>query len=77
MVTTLDDRQEGEPLLSPVMREGRRLAPSPALDDIRKQVSTGLSRIPDWMRALDQSSPYDVRISQALHDLAGSVDHRT
>ncbi|HSA65768.1 MAG TPA: nicotinate phosphoribosyltransferase [Nitrospira sp.] len=77
MVTTLDDRQEGEPLLSPVMKEGRRLAPSPALDDIRKQVSTGLSRIPDWMRALDQSSPYDVRISQALHDLADSVDHRT
>lgn len=77
MVTTLDDRQEGEPLLSPVMKEGRRLAPSPALDDIRKQVSAGLSRIPDWMRALDQSAPYDVRISQALHDLADSVDHRT
>lgn len=76
IVTTLNDQQEGEPLLSSVMKEGRRLAPSPALDDIRKQVTTALSRIPDWMRGLDHSSPYDVRISQALHDLADSVDHR-
>ena len=66
---------DGEPLLSSVMKEGRRLAPSPALDDIRKQVTTGRSRLPDWMRELDHSSPYDVRISQALHDLADSVDH--
>ena len=75
IVTTLHDQQDGEPLLSSVMKEGRRLAPSPALDDIRKQVTTGRSRLPDWMRELDHSSPYDVRISQALHDLADSVDH--
>ena len=75
IVTTLHDQQDGEPLLSSVMKEGRRLAPSPALDDIRKQVTTGRSRLPDWMRELDYSSPYDVRISQALHDLADSVDH--
>ena len=74
VVTTLNDRQEGEPLLSSVMKEGRRLSPSPALDDIRKQVTTGLSRLPDWMRRLDDCPPYDVRLSQALHDLADSVD---
>ena len=50
VVTTLSDRQRGEPLLSPVMKEDRRVAPSPALDDIRKHVTTGLSRLPDWMR---------------------------
>jgi nicotinate phosphoribosyltransferase len=76
VVTTLNDRQEGEPLLSPVMKEGRGLAPSPSLNDMRKQVTAALSRLPDWMRGLDRSSPYDVRISQALHDLADSVDHR-
>jgi hypothetical protein len=58
------------------MKEGQRLAPLPALDDIRGKVTTALSRLPDWMRKLDVSSPYDVRISQALHDLAESVDHR-
>jgi nicotinate phosphoribosyltransferase len=77
IVTTLDDRQDGEPLLSSVMKEGRRLAPVRALDDIRKDVTTALSRLPDWMRGLDDSAPYDVRISEALHDLAESVDHRT
>ena len=77
VVTTLNDRQEGEPLLSSVMKEGRRLAPSPALHDIRKQVTTALSQLPDWMRQLDDTSPYDVRISQALHDLADSVDRLT
>ena len=76
VVTTLNERQDGEPLLSPVMKNGRRLAPSPSLNDIRKQVTAALSRLPDWMRGLDRSSPYDVRISQALHDLAESVDHR-
>jgi nicotinate phosphoribosyltransferase len=77
IVTMLSDPQEGDPLLFPVMKAGRRLAPSPALDDIRKEVTTALSRLPDWMRGLDVSSPYDVRISQALHDLAETVDHRT
>jgi nicotinate phosphoribosyltransferase len=77
IVTTLSDSQEGEPLLFPVMKEGRRLAPLPALDDIRKHVTNALPRIPDWMRRLDDSAPYDVRISQALHDLAETVDHRT
>jgi nicotinate phosphoribosyltransferase len=76
IVTTLNDRQIGEPLLSSVMKDGQRLAPLPALDDIRGKVTTALSRLPDWMRKLDVSSPYDVRISQALHDLAESVDHR-
>jgi nicotinate phosphoribosyltransferase len=77
IVTMLGDPQEGDPLLSPVMKAGRRLAPTQALDDIRKHVTTALARIPDWMRGLDDSAPYDVRISQALHDLAETVDHRT
>jgi nicotinate phosphoribosyltransferase len=76
IVTTLNDQQEGEPLLSSVMKEGRRLTSSPALDDIRDRTTTALSRLPDWMRRLDDSSPYDVRISQALHNLADSVDSR-
>ena len=62
IVTTLNDQQEGEPLLSSVMKEGRRLAPARSLDDIRTHVTKGLSRIPDWMRRLDYSSSYDVRI---------------
>ncbi len=73
-VTTLNDRQAGDPLLHPVMKEGRRLAPAPTLDGIRKQVATQLSKLPDSVRQLEECTAYDVRISQALHDLADSVD---
>ena len=77
VVTTLNDQQEGEPLLHPVMKGGRPLAPTPALDGIRKQVAIQLSKLPDSMRQLEECTAYDVRISQALRDLADSVDRHT
>lgn len=77
VVTTFNDRQAGDPLLHPAMKEGRRLAPAPALDDIRKQVAIQLSKLPDSMRQLEECTAYDVRISQALRDLADSVDRHT
>lgn len=77
VVTTLNDRQTGDPLLHPAMKEGRPLAPAPALDGIRKQVAIQLSKLPDSMRQLEECTAYDVRISQALRDLADSVDRQT
>lgn len=74
IVTTLTDRQPGEPLLQPVMKEGRRLAPSPTVETIRQQVARQLSRLPDLFRELDECRPYDVQISHALRSLADSVD---
>ncbi|HET7438812.1 MAG TPA: nicotinate phosphoribosyltransferase, partial [Nitrospira sp.] len=77
VVTTLNDRQAGNPLLHSAMKEGRPLAPAPALDGIRKQVAIQLSKLPDSMRQLEECTAYDVRISQALRDLADSVDRHT
>jgi nicotinate phosphoribosyltransferase len=77
VVTTFNDRQEGDPLLHPAMKKGRRLAPSPALEGIRKQVATQLSKLPDSMLQLEECTAYDVRISQALRNLADSVDGHT
>ncbi len=74
IVTTLTDRQSGEPLLQPVMKEDRRLAPSPTVEAIRQQVARQLSRLPDLFRELDECRPYDVQISHALRSLADSVD---
>lgn len=74
IVTTLTDRQEGEPLLQPVMKDGRRLAPPPALETVRQQIARQLTRLPDSLRQLDEGTAYDVRISRALHELADSVD---
>jgi nicotinate phosphoribosyltransferase len=74
-VTTLDDHQQGEPLLQPVMRDGRRLTRPPSLSELRAHPAHELTRLPQPLRRLEDSSPFDVRISQSLQDLAMSVDH--
>lgn len=76
VVTPLTDQLPGEPLLHPVMKEGRRLAPAPSLNDLRKQVAAHLTRLPGPIRQLDETQAHDVRISPALRKLAESVDHR-
>jgi nicotinate phosphoribosyltransferase len=74
LVTTLTDHQAGEPLLQPVMKEGKRLAPAHPVESIRQQVARELLRLPDSIRQLDESQPYRVEISRALRELADSVD---
>lgn len=77
VVTTLDDHQPGEPLLQPVMVEGRRLTRPPALSELRARTTHELLRLPEPLRQLENSLPFDVRISQSLQDLAMSIDRRT
>ncbi|MBI3603967.1 MAG: nicotinate phosphoribosyltransferase [Nitrospirae bacterium] len=76
VVTVADDRQDGEALVQPVMEAGRRLAPSSPLADIRTKAAAELARLPESLRQLQDSPPVPVRISQALRDLAKSVDER-
>ncbi|MGE3154854.1 MAG: nicotinate phosphoribosyltransferase [Nitrospiraceae bacterium] len=74
VVTTLDDRQDGRPLMEDVMKEGRRVVPSPSLSDIRLRVQQELASLRDPLRSLDEAPPFDVRIAPALQDLARAVD---
>jgi nicotinate phosphoribosyltransferase len=74
-VTTLDDHQEGEALLRPVMAGGRRLASAPKLTELRERAAAQLPLLPASLRSLEGDHPYDVRISQPLQDLARAVDH--
>jgi nicotinate phosphoribosyltransferase len=69
VVTVVDDPQPGEPLLAPVMRDGRRL-PQPDLAAARTHCLAQLARLP-------KTQPYPVEISPALAALAGEVDRRT
>jgi len=69
VVTVVDDPQPGEPLLAPVMREGKRLA-QPDLAASRAHCLAQLARLP-------KALPYPVEISPALAALAGEVDRRT
>ncbi|MDK2741624.1 MAG: nicotinate phosphoribosyltransferase [Nitrospira sp. BO4] len=73
-LTTHDDQLSGEPLLQPVMKEGRPLAASPGLAEVRRHAATQLEQLPESLRALEMVSAYDVRITSALQSLAQAVD---
>jgi nicotinate phosphoribosyltransferase len=76
VVTLESDPQPGEPLLAPVMRGGRRLAPSPSLEAARRHAADNLARLPQPLRRLE-AFDYPVEISAALHQLATEVDRET
>lgn len=76
LLTVEGDRQAGEPLLAPVMREGKRLAGHPSLDACRERAAAELKRLPAPWRSLDAAPPYPVTISPALAELAAAVDAR-
>jgi nicotinate phosphoribosyltransferase len=58
------------------MRGGRRLAPSPSLDEIRARTKRELERLPDGLRRLEPSATYPVKIADDLIKLADEVDDR-
>ncbi|HEY7190921.1 MAG TPA: nicotinate phosphoribosyltransferase [Vicinamibacterales bacterium] len=68
--------QSGEPLLEPVMQNGRRLRPPPSLDDIRQNAKRELERLPEPLRRLEPGTTYPVEVADALKELAAEVDRR-
>jgi nicotinate phosphoribosyltransferase len=70
------DNKTGEPLVELVMQNGRRLRPSPSLDEIRRRAKRELERLPDSLRALTPATTYPVEIAGELKGLAAEVDRR-
>jgi nicotinate phosphoribosyltransferase len=58
------------------MRNGRRLAPSPSLDEIRSRAKRELERLPENLRRLEPSANYPVEVGEDLIKLADEVDSR-
>ncbi len=77
IVTLADDPQDGTALIEPVMRGGRRVAPLSPLADLREHASAELRRLPKQLQQLEKGATVPVTISQALRDLAQSVDSAT
>jgi len=77
VITTEDDRRDGEALIHPVMQSGERLAPSPSPSAIRKHTAHELTILPQQLHSLDVAPPYPVEISDALKQLAREADIRT
>jgi nicotinate phosphoribosyltransferase len=76
VISLEDDDQEGTPLIEPVMKNGARLRPSPALDEIRDRAATGLAQLPEPLRRLERGEDYPVSIAHRLEKLAEAVDRR-
>ena len=76
VISLADDRQEGEPLLVPAMREGRRIRAAQTLAQGRERVARELERLPAPLCALDRAAPYPVTVGDALKRLAAEVDGR-
>jgi nicotinate phosphoribosyltransferase len=66
----------GEPLIHQVMQGGRRLTPSPPLDDIRAHARRELERLPDDIRRLVPGATLAVEIADDLVALAADADRR-
>ncbi|NHN79755.1 nicotinate phosphoribosyltransferase [Azotobacter chroococcum] len=65
---------EGEALIQPVMRQGRRLAPSPSLQAVREYTRRQLDALPPALRGLEPAPGYPVTVSETLRELAATAD---
>jgi nicotinate phosphoribosyltransferase len=74
LVTLRGETQEGEVLLVPVMRGGKRLASPLPLSSLRQHTATQLTRLPDRLRLLDASDPFRISISRSLKESARALD---
>lgn len=70
------ETHEGEPLLRPVMRNGRSLAAMPGLGAVRAYAADQLRRLPAALQRLEPM-PYAVTVSETLRRLADECDRRT
>jgi nicotinate phosphoribosyltransferase len=70
------ETRPGEPLIHPVMQNGRRLRPPVPLEDIRRHAARELERLPQALRSLDAGPAYQVEIGDDLIDLAAAFDRR-
>jgi nicotinate phosphoribosyltransferase len=71
------DTQDGEPLVVPVMRSGKRLASPESLADIRARAARELARLPAPLARLEPGPAYPVTIADALVALAREADRFT
>src|SRR5450631_536707 len=71
------DKQPGEALVVPVMRAGKRIAPTPTLAQIRERAARELARLAGPLARLESGFEYPVNVANALTALAKQVDAKT
>ena len=73
-VTLVHERRDAQPLLSAVMRAGRRLRADPPLEAIRARTREQLQRLPAPLAGLAPAAAHPVLISDEVRALADRVD---
>jgi nicotinate phosphoribosyltransferase len=73
LIALAEEKPGGEALLTCVMRDGRRAAPSPSLAGIQQRARESLERLPTRYRQLQNPPVYPVRPSPALATLLEQV----
>lgn len=68
---------EGEPLLVPAMRGGRRVIEGEDLARMRARCADQVARLPPGVRLLRGPAPYPVRVAESLVTLAAELDARS
>ncbi len=68
------DDLEGERLIGPVMREGKRLHPRAQIAALRERTMKNYASLPESLRTIDAENIYPVEISMLLSDLSKRVD---
>ena len=74
VVSTEDDRHEGQPLIGLVTQHGRPVTHQPSLQDVRAYTRRQLERLPEGFEALKIRAPYPVHVAARLQQLAAAVD---
>jgi nicotinate phosphoribosyltransferase len=69
------DPPNGERLLVPVMRAGRRVAALPTLAEARERARRELAALPTTLRSSSGQGRYEVRIAPSIRALAERLDH--
>ena len=77
VLTLGEDPQDGDPLLIPTLRSGKRLDPPKPLFALRERAAGQLGCLPDKLRTLDRAAPFEVKVAKALRSLALAVDEQT
>jgi len=75
-VALVGEASDGEPLLRPVMRGGRRVPGLPSLAEARAFAAKSLATLPPALQAFQPWVP-PVEISQGIQDLASAIDRET
>jgi len=76
VLSTEQDNQDGEPLIHPVMANGKRIASQLSLHELRAHARRELERLPRELTTTRPQVSYPVQVAAALEQLAAVTDGR-